>query len=189
MCAIRAIFTNNPRQPICGAVGRAATVGGMDTHPLVPASPPPAGPLARAAPAHQQLLAAFLSGRGPRTLRAYSRDLADFGRWSGAGSPEEAVRLLLAAGQGGAHAAALAWRNDLAARRLAPATIARRLAALRGLVKLARVLGITTWALEVEAPRVETLRDTRGPGKDGFRRLLAQLDGRADRKGLRDRAI
>src|SRR5262249_49678196 len=94
-----------------------------------------------------------------------------------------------AAGQGGANAAALAWRNDMAARRLAPATIARRLAALRSLVKLARVLGITTWALEVEAPRVETLRDTRGPGKDGFRRLLAQLKVRSDRKGLRDRAI
>src|SRR5262249_28521997 len=94
-----------------------------------------------------------------------------------------------AAGQGGANAAALAWRNDMAARRLAPATIARRLAALRSLVKLARVLGITTWALEGEAPRGETLRGTRGPGKDGFRRLLAQLDGRADRKGLRDRAL
>ena len=109
----------------------------MDTHPLVPAQPAPAASLAIAAPAHEQLLAAFLSGRSPRTLRAYSRDLADFGRWSGAGSPAEAVRLLLAAGQGGANAAVLAWRNDLAARRLAPATIARRLAALWSLVKLA----------------------------------------------------
>src|SRR5262249_51089582 len=149
----------------------------------------PAGPLAPAAPGHEQLLAAFLSGRSPRTLRAYARDLADFALWSSAGSPAEAVRLLLAAGQGGANAAALAWRNDLAGRGLAPATIARRLAGLRSLVKLARVLGITTWALEVEAPRVETLRDTRGPGKDGFRRLLAQLEVRSDRKGLRDRAL
>src|SRR5262249_16567066 len=161
----------------------------METHPLVPASPPPAGPLTPAAPAHQQLLAAFLSGRRPRTLRAYARDLADFAGWSGVCSSAEAVRLLLAAGPGGANAAALAWRNDLAARGLAPATIARRLAALRSLCRLARVLGITTWTLEVEAPRVETLRDTRGPGKDGFPRLPVQLEVRADRKGLRDRAI
>src|SRR5262249_32807407 len=112
------------------------------------------------------------------------------GHLSGGGGPPAAgPTLLLAAGQGGANAAALAWRNDLAARRLAPATIARRLAALRGLCKLARVLGITTWALGVEAPGVETLRDTRGPGKDGFQRLLAELEVRADRKGLRDRAI
>jgi integrase/recombinase XerC len=60
---------------------------------------------------------------------------------------------------------------------------------LRSLCKLARVLGFSTWSLEVEAPRVETLRDTRGPGKEGFRRLLAQLEVRSDRKGLRDRAI
>src|SRR5262249_16973010 len=141
MCAIRAIFTNNPRQPICGAVGRAATVGGMDTHPLVPASPPPAGPLTPAAPAHQQLLAAFLSGRSPRTLRASSRDLADFARWSGVCSSAEAVRLLLVAGHGGGDAAALAWRNGVAGRGLAPATVARRLAALRSLCRLALAPG------------------------------------------------
>src|SRR5262249_60327662 len=53
---------------------------------------PSEAPLAIAAPAHEQVLAAFLSGRGPRTLRACSRDLAAAGlakpvsaSWSGPG--------------------------------------------------------------------------------------------------------
>jgi len=37
--------------------------------------------------------------------------------------------------------------------------------------------------------RVEAYRDTRGPGPDGFRKLLARLNGRQDFAALRDRAL
>ena len=42
------------------------------------------------------------------------------------------------------------------------------------------------WALEVEGLRSEPYRDTRGPGREGFRRILEALAARQDAKGLRD---
>jgi integrase/recombinase XerC len=44
-------------------------------------------------------------------------------------------------------------------------------------------------ALEVDGVRAEDYRDMRGPGRQGFRKLLAQLQARADAKGARARAI
>jgi len=95
----------------------------------------------------------------------------------------------LAGGHGRANETVLLFRSQLQARGLAPATINRRLAALRSLVKLARTLGLITWVLEVEGVRTEPYRDTRGPGHAGFRQLLAGLDGRIDPKAIRDRAL
>jgi hypothetical protein len=58
-------------------------------------------------PPAARLVAAFLSGRSPATLRSYRKDLDDFAAWSGAGSAEDAARLLLAAPHGAANEAAL----------------------------------------------------------------------------------
>src|SRR5262249_15112142 len=68
-------------------------------------------------------------------------------------------------------------------------TINRRLAALRSMVKLARSLGMIPWSLEVESVKSEPYRDTRGPGRDGFRRILDRLVQRTDPKGIRDIAL
>jgi integrase/recombinase XerC len=84
---------------------------------------------------------------------------------------------------------ALAYRVSLQERDLAPATINRRLAALRSLVKLARVLGMVTWELEVEGIKATAYRDTRGPGIDGFKKMLDILEGEPDAKSVRDLAI
>jgi integrase/recombinase XerC len=151
-------------------------------NPGMEASYPPPTPLRNAAAAlapalsaPERLLGAFLSGRSPRTLRAYALDLADFARWSGVASAAEAARLLLAAGQGGAKGTALAYRAGLLARGLSAATVNRRLAALRSLVKVARLLGLAGWTLDVEGVPSEPLRDSRGPGAAGVRALLAVL--------------
>lgn len=136
----------------------------------------------------RRLLRAFLAGRAPATLRAYGRDLADFAGFLGTETPDGAAARLLAGGAGAANETALLYRAALQGRGLAPATVNRRLAALRSLVKLARTLGLVGWALEARGLRSEAYRDTRGPGVGGFRRLLAGLDGRPDGKALRDRA-
>ena len=136
------------------------------------------------------LVEAFLAGRNPKTLRAYGGDLDDFARFVGTSTRQAAVNLLLGAGQGGANAAALAYRNDLLARELAPATVSRRLAALRSVVKLARTIGRVEWSLDVEAPKAEKYRDTRGPGSDGWWAMLAAAGRAGDApKARRDRAI
>lgn len=60
------------------------------------------------------------------------------------------------------------------------ATINRRLAA---------ALGLVTWSIEVASEKVERYRDTRGPGLDGVRKILAGLADRHDPKAVRGRAI
>jgi integrase/recombinase XerC len=137
----------------------------------------------------RRLVSAFLAGRNERTMRAYSQDLEDFRTFVGADDVNAAAAALLSNGHGEANALALAYKAHMTERGLAAATVNRRLAALRSLVKLARVLGAVPWTLEVQNAKAQAYRDTRGPGRDGFRALLAQLAGRADAKARRDRAI
>lgn len=135
---------------------------------------------------------AALTGRNARTVRAYAGDYADFGKFLVAPSPAAALDTLVTMPHGLANACALAYRGHLIARGLAASTVRRRLAALKSAVKLARQLGRCAWALEVEAPEAQAYRDTRGPGADGWRRLLdaakaAALDGSA--RARRDLAL
>ncbi len=136
-----------------------------------------------------ELVEAFLAGRNEHTLGAYRQDLEDFRAFVGAFDLDAAARTLLSLPHGEANGLVLAYRAELVDRGLAAATINRRLAALRSLVKLGRTLGLVSWALEVPSLEARAYRDTRGPGRDGYLRLLAALKDRQDAKGTRDRAI
>ena len=140
------------------------------------------------APAHV-LLTAFLAGRNPRTLAAYRKDVEAFAAFAGTATPDAAAWFLLSKPLGEANGVALAYRASMVDRGLAAATINRRLAALRSLVKLARTLGMVTWTLEVDGLEAAAYRDTRGPGTDGVRDMLALAGARDDAKGRRDVAI
>src|SRR5262245_31323118 len=128
------------------------------------------------------LTAAFLAGRSVETVKAYRQDLADFAAHLGACTTETALLTLLSGGPGSANELGLRWKADMLARELAPATINRRLAALRSVVKLARTLGMVSWSMEVGGVRSRAYRDTRGPGVGGVRAILQRAD-------TRDRAI
>jgi integrase/recombinase XerC len=117
------------------------------------------------------VLDAFLSGRNANTIEAYKFDLQDFARFVGATSPGAAVDGLLAMGHGNANRVVLAYKADMMNRKLATATVARRLAAIRSMVKLARMLGRVEWTLDVESPKVKKYRDTTGPGLEGWRKM------------------
>lgn len=151
---------------------------------------PPASP-ASAASVPIDLLNAVLSGRNARTCRAYEADYRDFARYLGAPSPAAALESLIALDQGPANAVALGYRAHLVERGLAPATIARRLAALRSAVRLGRQLGRVGWTLQIEAPKVTPYRDTRGCGSEGWKRLLtlATREAEGSVKGARDLAL
>jgi integrase/recombinase XerC len=151
----------------------------------VPAAAPAPAPIADP----QSLLAAFLSGRKATTLRAYRQDLAAFAAFLGAPYAEDAAKQLLARGPGPANSLALAFRSHMLDAGLSPATVNRRLAALRSLVKLARTVGMVHWHLDVEGVRDEPLRDSRGPGTDAMRELLARLSRRGGAKAARDAAL
>ena len=135
------------------------------------------------------LAQAFLSGRCPQTLQAYRRDLEDFQAFTEAPTTEGGVTLLISRGPGRANALALAYRVHLQKRNLAPATVNRRLAALRSVVKLGRTLGLVTCTLEVEGLKTRSYRDTRGPGLQGVRQMLEHLEASSNAKSIRDTAI
>lgn len=132
---------------------------------------------------------AFLAGRSEATRRAYGSDLAAFARFLGVEDIDQAAALLLSGGHGPANGLALRWRASLLESGLSAATINRRLAALRSLVKLARTLGLVPWQLEVESIDSQPYRDTRGPGRVGFLQLLEQTRAGDGAKPIRDRAI
>lgn len=158
------------------------------TTELVPLNPI-AGPLAVGT---VDVLAAFLDGRNPRTLRAYDRDLTDFARYLGQANARAAVELLLTLPHGRANAVALGYRAHLVGRGLKAATIGRRLAALRSFVKLARTIGRIVWTLDVESPKAKPYRDTTGPGDAGWSAMLAEAKAAAEGgivKARRDLAI
>lgn len=154
---------------------------------LIPIRP---APDALPALARVNVVAAFLAGRNPRTLRAYSRDLDDFARFVGAVSASAALETLLHLPHGDANAAALAYRARMLDAGLSPATVARRLAALRSVVRCARLLGRVAWTLDVESPKAERYRDTAGPGVGGWWKLWGAAGSAGDGpKARRDRAI
>lgn len=135
-----------------------------------------------------QLLQLFLSGRRETTRRAYRQDLEDFRRFVDAPTLGIVAHQLFSGGRGAAHALMLSYRANLIERGLQPATINRRLAALRSLAKLARMIGVADFALEIPGVAHETYRDTRGPGRENVQKMMAAAEGETPAQ-RRDRAI
>jgi len=153
-----------------------------------PLTAPPFSP-SLPAPVLEGLVAMFLAGRAPGTTEAYRQDLQDLARFL-AIDQDAIPKEILTKGNGYANGLALAWRSDMLARKLAPATINRRLSALRSIVKLGRVLGLVPWALETASVPSESYRDTRGPGVEALKAVLGSLDGQEDSPRVRrDRAL
>lgn len=131
----------------------------------------------------------FLAGRNERTLRAYRHDLDDFARFTGETRVTLAARKLFNLSSFEANVAAINYRADLLRRGLQPASINRRLAALRSLVKLGAALGAITWELTLKNERTTPYRDTRGPNAATVTRLLSTIARRTDAQGVRDFAL
>ena len=142
-----------------------------------------------APPSVGDIVNTFLRSRTPNTREAYRVDLAMFQSYVEALTPLDAVKYLLALDVGGAFTLVTQYKADLRERGLSPATVNRRLATLRSLVKFFRAAGVVTWALEVENLKSEPYRDTRGPGRDAVGAMLGYLRGREGPKAIRDVAL
>jgi integrase/recombinase XerC len=152
-------------------------------------------PLTAVAPAQRPLdahvlIARWQEGRSPHTVRAYGRDLAHFARWSEASTAGEAMTQLLAGTMGAANERLHAYRGAMLDEGLAPATVNRRLSALRSIVRLGRTFGLVTWSLEIDGVKGKAFRDTTGPGVDGVTAVKRQAAKHASpAKAGRDVAI
>ncbi|WP_347358458.1 tyrosine-type recombinase/integrase [Bdellovibrio sp.] len=137
----------------------------------------------------RELVNLFLKGRKKTTLDAYQGDLEDFRMFVGSSSVDEAMNALLSLDHGNANFVAMSYRNHLFERSLSPATINRRLAALRSIVRLANLIGLVYFKIEVANEKVLLTKDVRGPDKDGIKAIFDSLSRRTDEKGIRDLAI
>jgi integrase/recombinase XerC len=140
--------------------------------------------------AAERVLSAFLRGRSTNTLRAYRDDLAEFAAHCGAVSPGLALARILSGANGEANALALDWRHAMEEAGLSPASINRRLAAVRSCVKLARMLGVVTWQLDIPGVKARAYRDTKGPGLLAIRAMLEAATAQRNKvKAVRDVAL
>jgi len=135
-----------------------------------------------------RLLAVFLAGKRPGTVRAYGDDLDAWATFLGAADREAAVAALLADGAGRATERVRLYQDALQ-RTAAPTTVNRRLACLTSLTRTARGIGLIDWRLRVRALPTMPLRDTAGPAPERVLAMLAWARGQAGLKGPRDAAI
>jgi integrase/recombinase XerC len=152
---------------------------------------PLARPVAKppSVPECYRLVSLFLHARNPRTRVAYQADLEDFRRYTGTPTLTNAAHWLLEVPPLVANELALIYQSKMIERGLQPATVNRRLATLRSLVKLANTLGLVSWTLSVENLPVQPYRSTDGPDRDGFRAMLEAARAQPGAKGLRDATL
>ena len=134
------------------------------------------------------LMAAWLAGRKPTTMAAYRRDLESFTSWLELDDDQAALDHLMGHGNGHANMVAHNWRASMLDAGLTPATVNRRLSALRSVVKMANRVGMVEWTLSVEGVKSTPYRDTRGPGVGVIREMLAACNRKTE-KGRRDYAL
>lgn len=137
----------------------------------------------------QGLVQAFLGSFGPHTKRAYERDLRAFAEFVQREPKEEAVRYFLSLDEYSANALVHDYKASMKQEGFASSYINRRLACLCSLIRLGRMVGLCSFNLEVKNVPVATLRDTRGPGKEGANQLIQSLMGKQDPKSIRDLAL
>jgi integrase/recombinase XerC len=137
----------------------------------------------------QSVIDSFLAGRNPLTKKAYLQDLASFCEFLQTDTIGKAAEIILSAGPGRANEIGILYKAHLIDKGLSPATINRRLAALRALIKFSRLIGACNFILEVENVPSRSFRNTRGLGTKNFCRILTNVRQRRDPKSIRDFAL
>lgn len=158
---------------------------------IVPAAP--AGALQVAAPPQidmDALIADWLGGKSRDTMKSYKDSLDSFRRFCKCEREAQAVEGLIALPHGHANMVALKYKNWLKEQGNTPGSVNTRLSALRSIVAIAHLVGRVPWTLAVKNEKNQVYKDTRGPGAEGFDKLLETAAAQKDsKKAVRDLAI
>jgi len=138
-----------------------------------------------------QMVARHLSVQAERTREAYQRDLAHFARFCGCKTTDDAIDRLIQTDTAIAQDVVLSFQAHLIHEGLAPATVNRRMSALRSVLKLARAVGATQLRLDLikNLDAEELTRDVRGPGMAVIRQLIEVADADPSPVGIRDAVL
>lgn len=139
------------------------------------------------APTARDILSTWMRGKSKTTLKTYLQDLRALAKWLGAPGSAEALRHVLSLTGPEANAMALQWLGTLKDAGLSSSTRARRLSTLKSVTEISRIMGAISWKIEVRGPRVQTLKDTSGPGIDVSNKMIDACGN--DKWGKRDLAI
>lgn len=124
------------------------------------------------------------------TRRAYRGEIDAFAAFGAQGDTDTAMAAFLALSDFQAHATVDAWRAAKLEQKLSPASVNRSMSALNSFTASARRHGLTQLRLEARGVKSQAYRDTRGPGLEGVRDMLALAEARPDRhRATRDAAI
>lgn len=128
--------------------------------------------------------------RSENTRIAYERDLRDFfAVTSNQKVTPQLVSEFLGLPRFQAIALVLQYKAHLIDRKLSEATVNRRLAALKSLVRFAQKVGQCDYSLEeITGEKIKAYRDTSGVGKEAYRTILESQD-RTTLAGKRNYAI
>lgn len=128
--------------------------------------------------------------RSENTKREYQKDLRDFFLFIAKKEPSRDLVLeFLHLEQRHAVAVVLKYKAHLIKKKLAEATVNRRLSAIKSMVEMGRRLGVCNFSLDdIKGEKVEAYRDTKGIPATDYARVIALVD-RNTLKGKRDYAI
>lgn len=148
----------------------------------------------------QRVVSQFFSRRSAYTIEGYRQDLQRFAEYlelvrRGDSREErergiaEATRHLFALTAVDANYTVMQYVTWMGDAKAAPATINRRLSALRSLVKLGQMLGAVTWSLGVRGVKAQKMRDVRGPTVEQVRQMLGAARAQPPARAARDVAM
>ena len=142
------------------------------------------------APSAESLAASFFARYRGSTLRTYQSRLRGFALWMGVPLERLPAEML---GRGGPqmHLDLERFRAHLRDdQQRTTATINGYLAAIRSVVRFLRRANLCVWLLDVDSERVRPYRDTRGPGQEAIRAMLAAAAAHSNpRMAARDVAL
>lgn len=136
----------------------------------------------------QRIITEWARELSPATRVTYQEGLIEFAKFIEAPDILTALNKFFSLNQGEAFEVGQRFKNWLKDRH-APSAVNLKLSTLRSITKQAQRTGRIPWILTVRNEKDEAYKDTRGPGEDGYAKLVEAAKSQESAKAARDVAI